>query len=185
LRKRKKRRLDKGLTVISENNKKSYQALSTDIVDGKIDNASWIGADVYIVDTQKWYRVGEDLILYPLASMSETARNEVITIMDSGSGVSGSSTVNNTDLVALITPSDWTTNNISFQVSHGDGIFTSLKGYDTGTEYYITSASAGGWYPLVFQNFYGVTDLKVVSGLSASPVAQSGSRIITLVTRTL
>jgi hypothetical protein len=174
------------LIVISENNKKSYQALSTDIVGGKIDNASWIGADVYIVDTQKWYRVGEDLILYPLTSISEsTLRNEILTIMDSGSGISGSVTVNNTDLAALITPLDWTTNNISFQVSHGDGIFTSLKGYDTGTEYYITSASAGGWYPLVFQNFYGVTDLKVVSGLSASPVAQSGSRIITLVTRTL
>jgi len=175
-----------GLVVISENSKKSYQALSTDIVGGKIDKASWIGADVYITDTQKWYRVGEDLILYPLTSVSESAlRNEILTIMDSGSGTSGSTTVSNTDLVALITPSNWTTNNISFQVSHGDGIFTSLQGHDTGTEYYITSASAGRWYPLVFQNFYGVTDLKVVSGLSASPVAQSGSRIITLVTRPL
>lgn len=174
------------LVVISENNKKSYQALSTDIVGGKIDGASWIGADVYIIDQEKWYRVGEDLILYSVATMSQTTRrNEIITIMDSGSGVSGSTTVNNTDLVALVTPSNWTTNNISFQVSHGDGIFTSLKGYDTGTEYYLTSASAGGWYPLTFQNFFGVTDLKVVSGLSASPIAQSGSRIITLVTRTL
>lgn len=175
-----------GLVVISENSKKSYQALSTDIVDGKIDRASWIGADVYIVDTQQWYRVGEDLILYPLTSVSESAlRNEIVTIMESGSGISGSKTISNTDIAALITPSDWTTNNISFQVSHGNGIFTSLKGYDTGTEYYLTSASAGGWYPLTLQNFYGVTDLKVVSGLSASPVAQSGSRIITLVTRTL
>lgn len=178
-----------GLTVISENNKKSYQALSTDIVGGKIDNASWIGADVYITDTQKWYRVGEDLILYPLTSMSEsTLRNEITTIMASGSsglGVSASVTISDTDIAALITPSDWTTNNISFQVSHGNGIFTSLKGYDTGTEYYITSASAGGWYPLTLQNFYGVTDLKVVSGLSASPIVQSGSRIITLVTRPL
>ena len=174
------------LVVISENNKKSYQALSTDIVGGRISGASWIGADVYIIDQEKWYRVGEDLILYPVAAMSQTTRrNEIITIMDSGSGTSGSTTVSNTDLVALITPSNWTTNNISFQVSHGDGIFTSLQGHDTGTEYYITSASAGRWYPLVFQNFYGVTDLKVVSGLSASPIAQSGSRIITLVTRPL
>lgn len=177
------------LIVISENNKKSYQALSTDIVGGKISGASWIGADVYIIDQEKWYRVGQDLVLYPLTSMSESAlRNEIITIMASGSvglGVSGSTTINNTDIAALITPSNWTTNNISFQVSHGDGIFTSLKGYDTGTEYYLTSASAGGWYPLVFQNFFGVTDLKVVSGLSASPIAQSGSRILTLVTRTL
>jgi len=174
------------LTVISENNKKSYQALSTDIVGGRISGASWIGADVYIIDQEKWYRVGEDLVLYPLTSMSESAlRNEIITIMDSGSGISGSATINNTDIAALVTPSNWTTNNISFQVSHGDGIFRSLKGYDTGTEYYITSASAGGWYPLVFQNFFGVTDLKIVSGLSASPIAQSGSRIVTLVTRTL
>lgn len=116
---------------------------------------------------------------------STTERNEILITMDSGSGISGSATVSNTDLTALITPSNWTTNNISFQVSHGNGIFNSLKGYDTGTEYYLSSASAGGWYPLVFQNFYGVTDLKVVSGLSASPIAQSGSRIITLVTRTL
>ncbi|HBD92802.1 MAG TPA: hypothetical protein DC057_01370 [Spirochaetia bacterium] len=174
------------LIVISENNKKSYQALSSDIVGGKIDNASWIGADVYIVDTQQWYRVGEDLILYPLTSVSESVlRNEVVITMDSGSGISGSATISSTDLAALITPSDWTTNNVSFRVSHGDGIFTSLKGYDTGTEYYITSASAGGWYPLTLQNFYGVTDLQVISGLSASPIAQSGSRIITLVTRSL
>lgn len=41
-----------GLIVISENNKKSYQALSSDIVDGKINGASWIGADVYIIDKQ-------------------------------------------------------------------------------------------------------------------------------------
>ena len=132
-----------GLVVISENNKKSYQALSSDIVDGKINGASWIGADVYIIDQQLWYRVGEDLILYPVAAMSSTTeRNEILTIMDSGSGISGSATVSNTDLAALITPLNWTTNNISFQVSHGDGIFTSLQGYDTGTEYYITSASA-------------------------------------------
>lgn len=175
-----------GLVVISENNKKSYQALSTDIVDGKISGASWIGADVYIVDQQKWYRVGEDQVLVSSALTSQsTARNEVLTTMSSGSGISGSATVGNTDIVALVTPSDWTTNNISFQVSHGDGNFYSLNDYDLGTEYYITSASAGRWYPLSFQNFYGVTDLKVVSGLSASPIAQSGSRIITLVTRTI
>jgi len=174
------------LVVISENNKKSYQALSTDIVGGKITGASWIGADVLIVDTNTWYRVGEDLILYPLSSPSKSApRNEVLVTMESGSGISGSASLNNTDVVALITPTDWTTNNISFQVSHGDGSFHSLNDYDTGSEYSITSASANRWFPLNFQNFYGVTDVKVVSGLSASPVAQSGSRIITLIIRSI
>lgn len=56
------------LTVITEKNKVSYQALSTDISGSKINGANWIGADVYIVDTQQWYRVKDDLILQPLVN---------------------------------------------------------------------------------------------------------------------
>jgi len=44
----------------------SYQAYSTDIVDGKITNASYKGASLYMIDEQKWYRILDDLTLAPL-----------------------------------------------------------------------------------------------------------------------
>lgn len=44
----------------------SYQAYSTDIVNGKVENASYKGASIYIVDEQKWYRILDDLTLAPL-----------------------------------------------------------------------------------------------------------------------
>ena len=44
----------------------SYQAYSTDIVNGKVESASYKGASIYIVDEQKWYRILDDLTLAPL-----------------------------------------------------------------------------------------------------------------------
>lgn len=46
----------------------SYQCLSTDIVGGKVAGASYIGADLFVIDTQKWYRVLPDKTLAPLTT---------------------------------------------------------------------------------------------------------------------
>jgi hypothetical protein len=59
------------------NNAPSYQCYSTDLVAGKVPNAGYKGADLYMIDTCQWYRVLDDLTLAPL----------VYTI---SSGVSGS-----------------------------------------------------------------------------------------------
>lgn len=172
------------LVVISENGKKSYQIRSTDIVNGAVDNATWKGADVYATDTQKWYRVQDDLTIKELVQPPFAAsRSTLSVIMESGSGVSGSIAFGNYDVSTICPPSDWVTNNISFKVTYGDGVWRKLNDKSSFTEYTITSASAGGAYPLSFDNFYGATGLKVVSGTNGSPIVQSGSRIISLPSR--
>lgn len=41
----------------------SYIALSTDIVDNKIDGATAIGKTIYLIDTGEWKIIKEDLTL--------------------------------------------------------------------------------------------------------------------------
>lgn len=61
----------------------SYQALSTDIWSGcATPGITWIGADVYLTDTQEWKRVLPDLTL---ATMSQTLNIPIVTIAASGS----------------------------------------------------------------------------------------------------
>lgn len=43
-----------------------YQALSTDISGNKISGVSLVGADVWISDTNQWFRVLSDLTLAPI-----------------------------------------------------------------------------------------------------------------------
>lgn len=76
----------------------SYQALSTDIVDNKISGASYVGASVYITDTQQWFRVNTDLTLAPLffstsGSTVVTTPNPVVDASFNGQIYISSSTV--------------------------------------------------------------------------------------------
>jgi hypothetical protein len=63
-------------------NAPSYQCYSTDIVGGKVSNASYKGADLYLIDLCAWYRVLDDLTLAPL-------------VYNISSGVSGSASGSN------------------------------------------------------------------------------------------
>ena len=56
------------LIVIKETNKVEYQAESSDISSGSIQGATWIGAEVYLTDTAKWYRVDTDFQLVEINS---------------------------------------------------------------------------------------------------------------------
>lgn len=55
------------LTYVSDEATPSYVALSTDIVDGKIEGAGLVGRLVFTTDDGKWYVIGDDLVLAPYA----------------------------------------------------------------------------------------------------------------------
>jgi hypothetical protein len=63
--------------LYNQYNQVAYQCLSTDIVDGKVQGASWKGADLYVTDIGQWFKVMNDLTLAPL-------------VYNVSSGVSGS-----------------------------------------------------------------------------------------------
>lgn len=51
-----------------------YVAKSTDVTEGVLDNASIIGAKVYITDSKEWYIIDEAGVLQPYLS----PQNQVI-----------------------------------------------------------------------------------------------------------
>jgi len=55
-----------------------YIALSTDIVDGKIESAKNIGERVYLTDTEKWMVVGSDTVLIDFVAVESN-----VTLVDS------------------------------------------------------------------------------------------------------
>ena len=66
----------------------SYQCLSTDIVANKVTGASYIGADLFVLDTGLWYRIQPDLTLalLPIGSVTISSGCAVI----GNVGISGS-----------------------------------------------------------------------------------------------
>lgn len=110
-----------------------------------------------------------------------------VTISDSAS-LSDSIDLNEHMLVGIEVPSSWTTANITFQVANvgvsgAEGTFYDL--YDqNGNEVTVTVAGTGSKaFTLVPANFAGFRFLKVRSGTTATPVAQSGDITLRLITR--
>jgi len=85
-------------------------------------------------------------------------------------------------LVGLLVPSGWTAANITFQASPDGGVtwgnlFTSL-----GAE--VTVVAVAGQFNAIDPTYLqGVVSLKVRSGTSGSPVAQTAAVAVTLVTK--
>jgi hypothetical protein len=62
-----------------QGNAGQYQARSTDITSGStIPGVYYIGADVWIEDTNQWFRVGEDLVLIPIYGGSSSSASTVV-----------------------------------------------------------------------------------------------------------
>jgi hypothetical protein len=59
-------------------NAPSYQSLSTDLVNGKVPNASYKGANIFFTDVGAWYRVLDDLTLVPLTGESSSGSSKMI-----------------------------------------------------------------------------------------------------------
>jgi hypothetical protein len=91
-------------------------------------------------------------------------------------------------LMALVTPSGWDTQAITFQVSADGENYVNLYrvGTDgTATEYKITGAAASVCYTLTPQDFGGFRYLKVRSGTAGAAANQSGAVTLTLIVRDL
>lgn len=91
-------------------------------------------------------------------------------------------------VMALVTPSGWDTNDLTFQVSADGTTYVDL--YRVGTdgtqaEYKIAGAVASRCYTLNPADFAGLRYLKVRSGTSGAAVNQSGAVSLKIVTRDL
>lgn len=87
-------------------------------------------------------------------------------------------------LFGLDIPATWTTANVVVYQKHADGTYKPVKD-ETGAELSLT-VTAGGC--IRFSNpaqFAALTDIKLLSGSTATPVNQAADRSITLVLRAI
>lgn len=76
-------------------------------------------------------------------------------------------------VVGIYIPASWTTGNITFQACDTeDGTFVDV--YTLTAELAATSAASSRYVALDPVNFHGINFLKIRSGTSGTPVAQSG-----------
>lgn len=109
-----------------------------------------------------------------------TAITEVIpvTIAD-GESLSPAVNLGGRVLVGVEVPASWTAASLTFQAcSTADGTYTDL--YDSAGEVAITTMDSSRYISLPSDTFLGVKHLKLRSGVTATPVAQSGDITINL-----
>ena len=112
---------------------------------------------------------------------------KTVTIADAAN-VSDAIKVKDYAVVAVITPSGWTTAIISFQASHNDG--TTYNTVWDGTaatpaEYSAGSVPASRYVAIPAGLLLGATHIQVVSGTSGAAANQAGGDIVTVVLRGL
>ena len=105
------------------------------------------------------------------------------TIADSAS-LSGGVDLGGRALVGIVTPAGWTTAVMTFQVSTDNSTWLEYEDVN-GTAITIPSTAASKYRAIDAADFLGVRYLKVRSGTSGSAVNQSGSDVVTLVTRSV
>lgn len=104
-----------------------------------------------------------------------------VTIADSASLSGASIDLGGYGLVGLMTPSGWSTQAITFQVSQDGSNWFNL--YDKDGEVVLASVPASAYVALNPATFYGARYVKVRSGTSGSAANQSGGDVVTLVYR--
>lgn len=116
------------------------------------------------------------------------ARSELdFTIASVASLSSGETPLNGMVPVGLWTPAAWTTASISFQVSRNNGVSFADAFDDAGFEIVIPSGSiptaAARRFALNPRLFLGITNLRIRSGVTGTPVNQAAARSLVVVTR--
>lgn len=90
--------------------------------------------------------------------------------------------LNNAALVGLYVPLGWTAADITFQVSRDGTNWSNVRDAE-GTEVSLAGFSAGDYVALPAGAFHGVEYMRLRSGTSGSPVAQSGEGTLYAVIR--
>ena len=107
-------------------------------------------------------------------------------VISNGTSLSNAVPVIGLKLFGIVMPSGWDAAGITILASFDNGsTFVPMKSLYDGTEItYVVNAS--GYFPLPNpQIFAAVTNIKVQSGTSASPVNQTADRAIQLVLRSI
>ncbi len=86
-------------------------------------------------------------------------------------------------VLRILMPASWTAANVTFQVSQDNSTFYDL--YDRSGNEVVVTAAASRAIIMVPSDFAGFRYLKIRSGTSGTPVAQGGSRTVTLITKAL
>ena len=144
-----------GKAIFIPNTAGNYMAYSTDISGSKVDNASFIGAKVYMVDTGKTYIVTEDLTLEEVGAESvSVSGNLTVGSMPIGGYtteenlISGSTpTIEDTTSTEIIEAQEGTIfiNQITITNGNDDvGTFVNLTDGDGGVVKYTAFAAKGG-----------------------------------------
>jgi len=82
--------------------------------------------------------------------------------------------------IGIVLPGAWTAADLSFAVSHDDGItFSPL--FDMAAEVTASAAAASRYIALDPAKFVGINHLKIRSGTSGSPVNQAADRALILI----
>lgn len=85
-------------------------------------------------------------------------------------------------LFGLDVPASWTTANITLQQKHADGVYRAVTKED-GTELAITVTAGAVVRFSDIAPFSALTDIKLLSGTTATPVNQGADRTIGIVVR--
>lgn len=110
--------------------------------------------------------------------------NQTATI-GAGASLSAAVPLGEKTLVGIIVPNGWTAANLSFQASEDDTNFFELQTY-AGAPVAITVPVTTGCYIAVDPTQWrGITNVKVRSGTSGTPVNQTSQMALTLVLRTI
>lgn len=102
----------------------------------------------------------------------------------SGTSLSNAIDLKNLRLFGLDIPANWTTANLTVYQKHADGTYNAVKD-ESGLDLTIV-ATAGA--TIRFSNpamFAALTDIKLLSGSVATPVAQAADRTLTLILRSI
>ena len=101
----------------------------------------------------------------------------------SGTSLSAAVPLGQKTLVGVIVPAGWTAASITFQGTPDDSNFYDL--YDGAGNAVSLTGAAGQFIQVDPAKWRGVTGIKLRSGTAASPVTQTSTVALTLVTRTV
>jgi len=114
---------------------------------------------------------------FPIGSSSSVTTTATIANAASLSGVVDCGSAR---LALIVMPASWTAADLTFQESVDGSTF--VDKYDSvGVEYTVVCGGASRSLTINLSDFIGARYLKIRSGTSAVPVAQGGSRVLTLV----
>ena len=113
------------------------------------------------------------------ASEYPSIRETITASIASDAALSGAVELYGTTLVGIIMPAAWATANLSFQASHDASDYHDM--YSAAGAEYTVAASAGQYIVIDPNDFAGVGNLKIRSGVAATTVAQATSSITLVV----